>query len=84
MKYVVKQGVVRPLLIEEMIYQINNFEYFCAFFFTEASFAFRFIIVLNDRIKHHLTIMESAQYHNERFATKFGFTLDTRFLCWME
>ena len=79
MKDVVKQGVACPLSIEEMIHQINNFAHLCAFFFTEASFAIRLIIVLNDRIKSHLNVLESAQYRDKRFATKFCFALDTRF-----
>ena len=62
MKNVMKQGVDCPLLIEDMINQIKNLTYFCTFFFKEASFAFRFLIVFNDRNKIHLTIMESAQY----------------------
>ena len=84
MKDVVKQGVACPLSIEEMVHQINNFAHLCAFFFTESSFAFRFLIVLNDRIKSHLTVLESAQYRDKRFATKFCFALDTRFFRWME
>ena len=79
MKDVVKQGVACPLSIEEMIHQINNFAHLCAFFFTEVSFAIRLIIVLNDRIKSHLNVLESAQYRDKRFATKFCFALDTRF-----
>ena len=58
MKDIVKQGVTCHLSIEEMIYQINNFSHLCAFFFTKAFFAFRFLIVLNDRIKSHLTVLE--------------------------
>ena len=54
------------------------------FFFTESSFDFRFLIVLNDRIKSHLTVLESAQYRDKRFATKFCFALDTRSFRWME
>ena len=84
MKDVVKQGVACPLSIEEMIHQINNFAYLWAYFFTKASFAFRFLLVLNDRIKSHLTVLESAQYRDKRFATKFWFALDTRFFRWME
>lgn len=84
MKDVVKQGVACPLSIKEMIYQINNFVHLCAFFFTEASFAFRFLLVLNDRIKSHMTVLESVQYRDKRFATNFCFTLDTRFFRWME
>ena len=89
MKNVVIQGVACPLSIEEMIHQINNFAHLCAFFFTESSFAFRFLIVLNDIIINHLTILESAQYRNKIFATKFCFVLfcfvlDTRFFRRME
>ena len=83
MKDVFKQGVACPLSIEEMIHQINNFAHLCAFFFTEASFSFRFLIVLNDRIKSHLTVLESAQYRDKIFATKFCFALDTQFFRWI-
>ena len=84
MKDVAIQGVACPLSIEEMIHKINNFAHLCAFFFTESSFAFRFLIVLNDIIINHLTILESAQYRNKIFATKFCFVLDTRFFRRME
>ena len=57
---------------------------FMCLFFTEAYFAFRFLLLLNDRIKSHLTVLESAQYRDKLFATKFCFALDTRFFRWME
>ena len=57
---------------------------FMCLLFTESSFAFRFLLVLNDRIKSHLTVLESAQYRDKRFATKFRFALDTRYFRWME
>ena len=57
---------------------------FMCLLFTEASFAFRFLLILNDRIKSHLTVLESAQYRDKRFTTNFRFALDTRFFRWME
>ena len=53
-------------------------------FFTEAYFAFRFLLLLNDRIKSHLTVLESAQYRDKLFATKFCFALDICFFRWIE
>ena len=84
MKDAVKQGVACPTSVNEMIHQLKNFAHLCAFFFTESSFAFRFFITLIERVKSHLTVLESAQHRDNLFVTKFCFALDTRFFRWME
>ena len=80
MKDVVKQGVACPLSIEK----INNFTQLCALFFIEALFDFHFLIALNDRNKNYLSIMESTQYFDKQFASKFCLALDMHFFHWMK
>ena len=67
-----------------MIHQLKNCVHLCAFFFTESSYAFRFLITLIERVRSHLTVLESAQHRNNLFVTKFCFALDTCFFRWME
>ena len=84
MKDTLKQGVACPTSVDEIIHQLKNFAHLCAFFSTESSFAFRFLITLIERVKSHLTVLESAQHQDNLFVTKFCFALDTRFFRWME
>ena len=83
MKDAVKQGVACPTSVNEMIHQLKNFAHLCAFFFTESSFAFRFLITLIERVKSHLTVRECAHHRDNLFVTKFCFALDTRVFRWM-
>ena len=67
-----------------MIHQMRNFAHVCAFFCTESSFAFRFLITLIDRVNSHLFVLESTQHRNNLFLTQFCFALDIYFFRWIE
>ena len=84
MKGTVKQGVASSTSVYETIHQLKNFAHLCTFFFTESSFAFRFLITLIERVKSYLTVLESTQHRDNHFVTKFCYALDTRVFRWME
>ena len=84
MKDAVKQGVACPIFVDEIILQLKNFAHLCTFFFTESSFAFRFLITLIERVWSHLIVLESTQRRDNLFVVKFCFAIDTRFFRWME
>ena len=79
-----KQGIRAPNNIDELKYQVENFAGKASFFFGTTSRLTTNLLKLRKQIKNNLTAFEAIQDRDPKFATSFGYGVDTRTYRWLQ
>ena len=84
LKDALKQGIATPSDIHSFSHQLKNFWGLSTFFFGKDSFLSQALEPLMSTISNHTLTFEAAQLRDKRFATKFGYAIDTRVFRWLQ